>query len=141
MRVYIAAPFFNEEQLDFVKRIEKKLLWNEIQYFSPRDGGDIQKMNKREVKKVKREIYEDNINNIAGCDKIVAVIDDRDTGTIFEMGYAVALGIPVISIANCDHGVNIMLAEAVQAHVRNLGDMIRAISDSDFKGEEPAKLY
>jgi len=34
-----------------------------------------------------------------------------------------------------------MLAEAVQAHVRNLGDMIRAISDSDFKGEEPAKLY
>lgn len=48
-----------------------------------------------------RHIYEKNIGHIAACDAVIANLDffrgaEPDSGTCFEVGYATALGKPVV---------------------------------------------
>lgn len=133
--IYIAGPFFNHGQLALIKDIEDSLNVAEIEYYSPRSEGILITQIEEEKQKNKKRIYETNIHKIADCDKVLAVIDDRDIGTIWEMGYATGLNIPVITISNESYGLNVMLAESVQAHVLWISDAIKAIKDDSYTGE------
>jgi nucleoside 2-deoxyribosyltransferase len=132
--IYIASPFFNAKQLDFVAKIEDRLHKEDFVFFSPRKVGILLDMDEKERQNSKAEIYNSNISAIDGSSIIVAVIDDRDIGTIWEMGYAVAQGKRVISISNENYGLNIMLAESVQAHVNSIEDMVQALINPHYKG-------
>ena len=78
---------------------------------------------------------------ISACSKVLAVIDDRDIGTIWEMGYATGKEIPVITISNSSYGLNVMLAESVQAHTIRIEDAIKAIKNNRFRGELLEGVY
>ena len=135
MSIYIAGPFFNEKQICFIEDIENLFKVNRMPFYSPRSEGVLLDLDEEARQKAKKAIYDTNVTRIKNCSIMVAVIDDRDTGTIWEMGYAAALGKPIISISNESYGLNVMLAESVQAHVKNLEDLYIAIVDPEFKGE------
>ena len=76
----------------------------EVDVFKPRDGAaSARKLNKDigagkdPSAETRRQVFLDNVNNIDDADLVVALIDDRDIGTIFEIGYACKANVPVIT--------------------------------------------
>lgn len=129
MKVYLAGPFFNNEEKDLIKRLENHLEKRSHNVFSPsRDGGILEKnasLNNR------ISIFSQNIGAINWCDVVVAIIDNRDSGTIWEMGYAYALGKPIIAYSDKGYTLNVMLAEAVESLALNEDEL-----DESLKGKK-----
>jgi len=145
IKVYIAAPFFTEQQLIFVKEIENTLDKYGVKYFSPRLHGVIQDMpvdTSREQKM--KAIFDMNIENIDLCNLMVAVIDDRDVGTMFEMGYVygTSMGdINIVSITGNNHGINVMLRYAVSAHLFGVADLDSMLQLASYNGVLDDRQY
>lgn len=107
-KVYIASPFFNETQLNRVKYIEKELTENNIPFFSPRSVQFFKEDGTFDGEK----IFQNDVDQLNNADVIVALIDDKDMGTSFEIGYAHAKGKRIILVLFEEHisQTNIMLA-------------------------------
>ena len=123
-KVYIAGPFFNQVELEFVQEVEFILESAGIQYFSPRSEGVLIEMKDKEKAAALERIYQSNIDNICECNTMIAIIDGRDPGTIFEIGYMTALkdlfqNRKIITITNQDFGMNVMICQSVDAHLRS----------------------
>lgn len=97
VKVYIAAPLFNEMEIqrniqaaDYLKRL------NIDSYLPQRDGGEILKG----ADPV--ECFRKDIDAIENCDAVFAFLDGRapDEGTVFEIGFAYALKKPIYVICN-----------------------------------------
>jgi len=123
MKIYIAAPFFNEEQLNTVKLIEIMLEENDIEYFSPRSEGVLIEMTPEEKERKMIEIFDSNIDNLEECDAMIAIIDDWDTGTVFEIGYFYGLLKPIFTYSNHNYGLNVMVRQAVNSHNTDLQNL------------------
>lgn len=135
--IYIAAPFFNEEQVKVVEEIEHNLTSNGITYFSPREYGVIKDTPMTEDRFMR--IYDMNIRMMDACDRMIAVIDDYDTGTIFEIGYMTARQKRVVSYSSQGHGLNVMLAKAIDFHCNNISDIFNAINNTRFFKDKDGK--
>lgn len=152
MNVYIASPFFNSKQLGFVRRIEQCLDQNEIEYFSPRKHGVISEMinshEKKEPEVISMEvkmkmIYEKNIEYLNTCDTMICVIDNKDVGTMFELGYFTRLKeelqntiLRIITITNENYGLNVMLRFGTDCHIKkfeNLEPLMQHIKNIEKK--------
>lgn len=126
-KIYIAAPFFNEDQLSVVVEIESILTRLNLEFYSPRSVGVLNDMTKDERKKTMSDIYEENVRAIGECGVMIAVIEGesgaRDTGTVFEVGYAVAMkdyfNSTRVVITFCrEKGKNsVMLSESTDFHI------------------------
>jgi hypothetical protein len=89
-KVYIAAPFFNLAELWMVQEIRARLLDMNVEVFSPlHDVG----RGPAEV------VAAEDLKGLDECSAVLAVLNGGDAGTIFEVGYAVAKGIPVVALA------------------------------------------
>lgn len=113
--VYLAGPFFNRVQIERVNMLTLALEnLKGVTVFSPmRDGTVCPADASREVRKA---VYDIDVGVIKNCDLIVAILDDKDTGTTYEMGYAAALRVPVIGLAfQAVTKLNLMLAEGFHA--------------------------
>lgn len=136
LKVYAAGPFFKTEQLQSMQLIEQVLSEFEcIETYKPRDGAaSARKLNvdigagKDPSSETRRAVYEDNVNNIDDSNLLIALIDDRDIGTIFEMGYAACQDIPIITFTQHDYGMNLMLAECVLAHTKGIEQLRQAVT-------------
>jgi len=124
IKVYIAAPFFNEQQLNVVKRIEARLKDEGIEYFSPRSEGILKSMSQDQRKKMMGQLFRSNIDRMDWCTHCIAVIDDYDTGVMFEFGYLYATHKKIVSFSNNYHGINVMLNEAIEAHCVNYNTLV-----------------
>jgi nucleoside 2-deoxyribosyltransferase len=82
-----------------------------------------------------RHIYRANVAHIAACDAVVANLDffrgpEPDSGTCFEVGYAVALGKPVVGYLP-EHG---SLAERIaRRHPHAVGTGLRDAAGWDLE--------
>ena len=125
-RIYIAGPLFKPAHIEVIKNIEQLLDSLSCPYFSPREFGVIadEKMTPERM----RRIYDMNIDMVAQCDTMIAIIDDRDTGTVFEIGYASAMSKNIITYSSQGYGVNVMLAHAVFTHTQNLEELQQALN-------------
>ena len=111
-RVYLAGPFFNEEQLERISYIETKLDMYGLDVFSPRHASLIKPGCSKEDM---IETFKGNVTHIDKADLVLAVLDGNDTGTIWEAGYAYAKQVPTIYFNETrpkDKGPNLMLAES-----------------------------
>lgn len=70
------------------------------------------------------ELFRQCVEGVDRCDALVAVLDgaDADSGTAFEMGYAHALGKPMVGVRTDfrkqhEMGTNLMLARSCAAFV------------------------
>jgi nucleoside 2-deoxyribosyltransferase len=86
--VYLAGPFFSMSQRWVIHEFREALLSMNLQVFSPFHDVGIGNAS---------EVAELDIEGINKCDLLLAIIDGLDSGTLFEIGYARAKGIPTIA--------------------------------------------
>lgn len=88
IRVYLAGPGRKPEEAEILRSLEALLEDAHISVYSPfRDGITLAP---DASPAVRSEVFRSNVEAIDKCDIVVAVIDDFDPGTIFEMGFASA---------------------------------------------------
>jgi nucleoside 2-deoxyribosyltransferase len=133
VKVFLAAPLFNEAEREFNSKIAKKLRENRFEVWLAQEAHFIEQGTYEE----KKMIYEDDILALKTSDAVVAVLDgaEVDTGVAYEMGYAKALGKPILGLKT-DYRtfsgieeVNLMLEVPLIKICKNLDDII------DFLGK------
>ncbi len=118
-RVYLAAPLFSEAERVFNASVAELLRTNLFEVYVPQDDGDDTEM--RDAGAQER-LFVSNKTSLENSDLVVAIIDgaDADSGTAWEMGYAFALGKPVIALrtdfrrVGHNEQVNLMLERSAQ---------------------------
>lgn len=127
VRVFIASPFFSEEQLDRVKRLEHALSQNPYvcDFFSAR-------LNQAEQltfgsKEWRKFVFHNDLRHLRRADVVVAIHDFEgmqvDSGTAFEIGYAYAMQKPIILIKEKSSIPNLMLSDSLHAYLRRVEDV------------------
>lgn len=129
IKVYIAGPFFNEHQLDEIKKIEKILEDNDIPYHSPRSVGVLKDMEPELRMLAMKKIFDSNLKEMDGCTHMVACMEGRDTGTLVEFGYFLKSSKPVVLYAPEIKMVSVMLAQGASSIITNVTDIRRALFD------------
>ena len=122
-KVYLAGPFFSPAQLEFIESLEAAILDAGFELFSPRLADDAKTMNEKKLfndDDLRHKVFTSNVVNISDSALMVAVVDDRDTGTTWEMGYASAKNVPIFTVTNEHHGMNLMLAHCIIGHCKFL---------------------
>lgn len=109
LNIYIAAPDF-----DFVDTSPIDRLVNSLQYhnFNPRrpirENGQ---MENGATKARRQELFNKDMILLDECSILIAVLLYNDPGTLIEIGYAAARGIPVIVFDPYKEAANCMLTE------------------------------
>ena len=89
-RIYLAAPFFDLGQRWLVEEARRALLQAGAQVFSP----------VHEVGPGAAEVVAPaDLAGIDRSDVVLAILNGMDPGTVFEAGYAIRKGIPVVALA------------------------------------------
>lgn len=140
IKVYIAAPFFNPGQTAIVEKIESALDAEEIEYYSPRSEGVLIDHAPEDRAAMLQGIFNSNIKNLDGCDLVLAVVDGRDIGTIWEMGMIYgrrsspvptnienngsgAARAPIVTYTEEGFGLNVMIQQSVSGHLHGESDL------------------
>lgn len=142
-KCYIAAPFFNDKQLQIVEDIKAILEKQTIEYFSPKDESMFKQGDDP------KQILKLNCRAIEHSDFVIVVTDDKDVGTIWEAGYSFAFQVPILYVwlsYEPHMKFNIMLAASGDAVVHTYADLVyqlqHYIEVGEFKqGLDGAKLH
>ena len=109
-RIYLAGPWFTEKA-DILERYAAHVheLSNGNTYlFRPRIM----------AKSNPCDTFNSNITELNICDVVIALVSEKDIGTAFEIGYAKAIGKPIILVgfneSDFERKTNLMLAYAGQ---------------------------
>lgn len=105
--IYLASPFFTIQEKKWLNEVCRKLENVQFNVLSPsRENGIITK----DTDWVERErIFRDDIALLDKADFMVALIDNNDSGTFFEIGYANKQGIPVFGLKTSTFDLNNMI--------------------------------
>jgi nucleoside 2-deoxyribosyltransferase len=125
-RTYIAGPFFNEEQQDLLYEIETLLDQRGDKYFTPREYGVIvdDPMTPERIGR----IFDMNIFMLTQCNRLLAITDNFDPGTMFEIGYFSRSSSNIITYSSKGYGANVMIAEATKTHCQNMDELQHALN-------------
>lgn len=136
MKIYLASPFFNEEELKHVEALESTLRSLGHTVFSPREA-QLPEMEFGSFE-WRTNIFRNDLNHIKWADCIVGIIDDNygDTGTAWELGAAYILGKPVYLYNPTGNIINLMLTDSLHGYFESLAE----IQEYDFHNA-PAKPY
>lgn len=107
--IYLAGPFFNDEELKNVEFAESILEKKGYQFFSPRRQSYDSEPGTKEWA---YDISETDRSQIENADVVVALYygNDSDSGTAWECGYAAAIGKPIVLVhAKRDGDSNLMM--------------------------------
>ena len=137
MKLYLASPFFTEEQVEREERLKAKLRGLGITVLSPKefcfcppDASD----------ELREKTFKDKLKHIEEADAIFAITNGKDMGTIFEAGYAYGINKPIIYFCERLSGqFNLMLAQSGSVVLINdsftLDDIESALSGNKIKFE------
>jgi len=115
-KIYIAAPFFNLAERWVVEEVRNQLLAMNVSVFSPlHDVGE----GPGEV------VAPLDLQGLDECQAVLAILNGADAGTIFEIGYAVARGIPVVGLAQNMRPEDVKMPAG--SGCRIVGDLVSAI--------------
>lgn len=89
-KIYLAGPFFNLSQLWIVDEVRKAFGEMGMDVFSP-----LHRVGRGNAE----QVVEPDLKGIDDCDVVYAVADNLDSGTIFEVGYAISKNKPVVVYA------------------------------------------
>jgi nucleoside 2-deoxyribosyltransferase len=115
--VYLAAPLFSGAELDFNRMLRDEIKKAGFDVFLPQEDSN----NIKDKKNRQKIIFDKNLAAIDKADILVAVVDgaDADSGTSWEIGYAYALGKPVLGLRTdfrtlgIEGTVNLMIERSV----------------------------
>lgn len=129
MKAYIAGPLFDDGERWWIERVEQVVRNAGYATFLPhRDNPTKNETNVA-------EIFANDRRGIDGCDVVVASLNGiiTDDGTAWELGYAFALGKPIIGLhtdwrRRFDHEVvNLMIECSLTAMVHSLDELPGAL--------------
>ncbi|MBE8146622.1 nucleoside 2-deoxyribosyltransferase [Brevibacterium casei] len=117
--IYLAGPFFSVEQRWLVDQCKIFLEGAGARVFSP----------VHEIGIGGPEVAEADLTGLAKCDAVFAILDGWDPGTLFEIGWATARGIPVVVAGGNGHaeGATMLLGTGAEQHMDYTTAMYRAI--------------
>jgi nucleoside 2-deoxyribosyltransferase len=122
-RVYFAGPLFSLNERASNRRLAKAMEAAEPSFHVDLPQ-DIKYHNTFNDKRFFAEVYKACILGVESADVVVAILDgpSSDDGTCYEVGYAVAKGIPVLGVrtdyrASQENGCNLMLSRGCTAFV------------------------
>jgi len=96
MRLFLAAPLFDEAERAFNARIAQTLRRLGHNVWLAQEAPFIKKGTMKEKKK----IFAGDIAALKSCEAVVAILDgiDVESGVAFELGYAHCLGKPIVGL-------------------------------------------
>lgn len=100
--VYLAGPFFSLAQMWIVEEARRHLSELGLEVFSP--FHDIGRGDAARVVPM-------DLRAIRDCDFVFAIADGLDSGTVYEVGYARALGRPVVVYSESETAENLKMME------------------------------
>ena len=97
MNIYIAAPLFNETELERNRKLRDFLKGLGFETYLPQEDGGIAYDEIREgadIAATRRKMFDGDVAAVKACDALVCVLDGRvpDDGACIELGMAHALG-------------------------------------------------
>lgn len=128
MRIYLAAPLFNDAEKSYNKQVAAKLEAGGHSVFLPQTAPE---------NKPPRDLYNFLCAALDSCEIVVAICEgtDTDSGTAWEIGYAIAQNKPVYILRTdfrdrCDcGGLNLMLFVPTTMH-NNVETLLEQINVS-----------
>lgn len=126
-KIYLAGGWFTPEAEEEHTRIYNILVDNCFVVFNPKLESLV---NKDSTNQDMAMTLLGNVDNICDADIIVAIYDRKDTGTIWETGYAYAMKKPIIYYAETLNGkpFNLMLAKTGR-FAKNTEQLINMLFD------------
>ena len=127
MKIYLASPFFNETELENVKKAEEILINREFNVFSPRLNEVRTDINSQPALWSKETFMNDR-KFIDWADVMVMLYHGAysDSGTAWECGYAFGTNTPVVVVHLGDDS-NLMVHEGCHTNIT-----MEQLSDYDF---------
>lgn len=127
MKIYLASGWFNPEQKELMDKVRSVLINMGFDVFAPfYDGIVLTKEN--DSPEMRKKVFDIDIGSIDSCNLVVAIIDDFDPGTIFEMGYAHKGNIPILAYSDVSgRGLNVMLQMAVWGFANGEDQLIKQL--------------
>lgn len=123
-KVYLASPFFNDEQIKHMETVRDILRKKGLDVFVP---------NEHQFKELefgslewRDATFKSDINGIDTADVVVAVINEgnySDSGSCFEIGYSFAKGIPVVVVNVTGETINLMIADSLHALITSYDEL------------------
>ena len=90
-QIYIAAPFFTQTQLIAVEMVENIIRKHGMAFYSPRLDGVLMTMTPEQRLANAPKTFKRNCVQIANAASVLAILDERDSGTTWELGFAYAV--------------------------------------------------
>lgn len=101
-QIYLAGPFFTFSERWLIDQIRRSLLDMRLKVFSPwHDIGH----------GIASEVVELDLKGLDESKMIFAILDGLDSGTLFEIGYAVSKGIPVVAYVENESSESVKMLE------------------------------
>lgn len=124
-KIYLASPFFKPEQIALVDIAENLLRKQGHIVFSPRE---------HQLPEIaygtipwRTAVFNNDIKHIQWADYVVAIVAEgnySDSGTAMEVGYAYAMGKPVVVVNPTENTINLMIADSLHAYLKSWTDLI-----------------
>lgn len=138
-RLYIGSPFFTPAQLATVEMVEQAITESGLAFYSPRLDGVLMEMLPEERKQKSLEIFQLNVDNILNSDAILCVLDDKDTGTTWENGFAYCyslvlhrlnyrkLNYKLFAYTSTEREINVMLQCSFDYHAQGRAELLELL--------------
>jgi len=129
MRLFLSGPFFNDDEVGRLDRVKSALEAMGYEVYSTYHRNSRIDLGSARERDTRFRLLCDEIRK---CDGLFAILDGRDAGTLWEMGYAFAAGKPVIAFCERDPFFSLMIdgSAACIAGFRNIdgriGDYLKA---------------
>ena len=132
--IYIASPFFNDDEREALSYVESTLRKRGFEIFSPREH----EVRDEEAGSQEwcRKVFELDRDAIDHCDTVVVIYHGNysDSGTAWECGYAHGKGKRIVAV-QLGNDSNLMIHESVCANIP-----LKELETYDFS-EMPRKKY
>ncbi len=141
-RIYLAGPFFSDEQIDRIHRVENALKNNPTvdSFFSPMETNTTDENGEQFTPQWANRVFKLDTEEIDKADVVCAVTDfvhqNMDSGTAFEVGYAFATKTPVVCLQELDEPLNLMIGQALRYYTKSVDELAKY----DFN-QLPANKY
>ena len=125
-RVYLASPFFNDTEVEYLEKVEKILEEKGLEVFSPmRNPNKYAEVGSRQWS---IETFMNDVKYIKWAEIVVGIYHGNysDSGTAWEFGYAYATDKPVI-LVHVGKDSNLMVHEGAHANIT-----LDELKDYDF---------
>lgn len=146
--IYLASPFFTFRERVTVCYLEYILDYLGYRVYSPSRDGEVLNT-KTDSIELRQKVFSDNVVGVRDSELVLAVVDNKDAGTFFEIGTKYAYEhstwsdnkvkrANIITYSDEDYGVNLMILNSSKGHYTTILDLIAGLSNWKI-GRDPSE--